>query len=201
MKARPDCEQLFPILGSLCPDNERLYWIEHRWAEENISDIDVDNGHLGTSVEILVNVPQRLEKRRGVRTMKDNRLKAEIAQQALWDLFGFPAGCLGVQVLFTRRVLFTRLTRRVSYTCIIRENSRIISAERLGASPRGVNYKNQHPANSTDAGSGFIILLQIIWKVDHSLNRWSLSNLRIELTWYFPFTYISSSYCPGISIN
>ena len=52
VKARPDYEPLFSILDGLCLDGERRYWIDHREAEGNICDIEVDNGQMSDGVEI-----------------------------------------------------------------------------------------------------------------------------------------------------
>jgi hypothetical protein len=54
LKVRPDYEPLFSILDDLRLDSERRYWIEHRDTEGNISDVEVDLGHMSTGVEILL---------------------------------------------------------------------------------------------------------------------------------------------------
>ena len=54
VKARPDYEPLFSILDGLRLDGDRRYWIEHREAEGNICDIEVDTGQMRTGVEILL---------------------------------------------------------------------------------------------------------------------------------------------------
>ena len=44
VKACPDDEPLFSILGGLRLDNERRYWIKRSEIEANNSDIESDNG-------------------------------------------------------------------------------------------------------------------------------------------------------------
>lgn len=54
LKVRQDYEPLFVILDGLRLDSERRYWIEHRDTEGNFSDVEVNLGHMSTSVEILL---------------------------------------------------------------------------------------------------------------------------------------------------
>ena len=54
VKARPDYEPRFSILDGLLSDSERRYWIEHREAEGNTSDIQVASEQMSTGVEILL---------------------------------------------------------------------------------------------------------------------------------------------------
>lgn len=58
--ARPDYEPLFSILDGLRLDSERRYWIEHRDTEGNISDVEVEIGHMCTGVEILLPVSHNI---------------------------------------------------------------------------------------------------------------------------------------------
>ena len=53
VKSRSDYEPLFSILDGLRLDTDRRYWIERNVPEENISDIEADNGQMSTGVEIL----------------------------------------------------------------------------------------------------------------------------------------------------
>ncbi|MEW6649646.1 MAG: hypothetical protein AB1453_05590 [Chloroflexota bacterium] len=52
VKARPDYEPLFSILGGLRQDADRKYWLERLEAHEDICDIEEDLGQVNTSVEI-----------------------------------------------------------------------------------------------------------------------------------------------------
>ncbi len=54
VKARPGYVPLFSILDGLHLDNEWRYWKEHREAEGNICDMEVDSGQMSTGVEILL---------------------------------------------------------------------------------------------------------------------------------------------------
>ena len=60
VKPRPDYEPLFSILDGLRLDTDRRYWIERNVPEENISDIEADNGQMGTGVEILLSMSHNI---------------------------------------------------------------------------------------------------------------------------------------------
>lgn len=60
VKARPDYEPLFSILDGLCLDGERRYWIDHRETQENICDIEVDNGQMSAGVEIQLTMSNNI---------------------------------------------------------------------------------------------------------------------------------------------
>ena len=54
-----DYEPLFSILYGFRPDSDRHYWIECNVMEKNISDIQVDSGHISTGVEILLKMSHK----------------------------------------------------------------------------------------------------------------------------------------------
>ncbi len=60
VKARPDYEPLFSILDGLHLDSERRYWIEHKEAEGDFDDIEVDTGQVSVGVEIQSQVSHNL---------------------------------------------------------------------------------------------------------------------------------------------
>jgi hypothetical protein len=65
----------------------QAFWIERMEAFEDNCDIEEDTGHISTGVKIAFPVScNMLDNRRGVRTMKGNHLKVEIAQRTLSDL-------------------------------------------------------------------------------------------------------------------
>ena len=93
VKARPDYEPLFTILDRLHPDAERRYWLEESLeTQEDNRDIAADPGQVSTGVKTSpVNVPQCLDKRRGVCKMRIMHFKNEIAQRELNDLCRKPS--------------------------------------------------------------------------------------------------------------
>jgi hypothetical protein len=81
-QSQSDYEILFRLMDRLRPDAGRRYWIREHGAEGNIVDIGEEIGTDGNrSQNRLPDVPQYLDNRRGVRTMKEYRLKVEIAQR------------------------------------------------------------------------------------------------------------------------
>ena len=76
IKACPDFDMLFQLLKNLRVDEQRRFWIEYHKAEENVCDNGEGKGQEGSgSQNFRPNVPQCLDKSRGVRTMKGKRLK------------------------------------------------------------------------------------------------------------------------------
>ena len=73
-------------MDGLQSDPGRRYWIKEYSAEGDIGDMGKNGTDSDRSQNRLSDVPQCLDNRRGVPTMKGNRLKVEIAQQALSDL-------------------------------------------------------------------------------------------------------------------
>jgi hypothetical protein len=73
-------------LNNLHVDKQRLFLIAYPETDDDACDIRDNFGQEGIEVKITFDVPQHLDKRRGVRTMKVYCLKVEIAQRTLRDL-------------------------------------------------------------------------------------------------------------------
>lgn len=87
VKARPDYEPLFSILDGLRQDTDRRFWIECLEAQENNHDIEAYTVQMSTGCRNpITDVPQSLDNRQGVRTLRVLYFKSEIAQFPLGDL-------------------------------------------------------------------------------------------------------------------
>ena len=54
VKARPDYEPLFSILGGMRQDDDRMFWIDRLEAQENNCDIEADTGQTSIGVKIAL---------------------------------------------------------------------------------------------------------------------------------------------------
>jgi hypothetical protein len=82
VKVKPDYEILFRLMESLSADTGLRYWVRENGSEVDIGDIGGDSGtDRDRSQNPSTDVPQCLDKYRGVRKMNSNCLKVEIAQQ------------------------------------------------------------------------------------------------------------------------